>query len=231
MLNLMKLEIKKFKLERYMTGVFWTNLILIVGLFVAVGIIKYNNNLILINNLPEILSIIDTTVRVTFVMFASVILSKIVISEYSNKTINLMFMYPISRKKIFLSKLLIVVAFTFINIIISTIVLTSLLAISASMIDISPWNLTFNEIVANVPTLLLNAALSSGTALIPLYFGMKKKSVPTTILSAFLICCVMYSQNGIITLSSILPIAISVALIGVFVVVGILNKLDIEDVI
>lgn len=231
MLNLMKLEIKKFKLEKYLTGVFFANLMLIIGLFVVVFIIKYNNNNLTLDNLPQSLVMIDTFVRLVFVMFASVILSKIIISEYSNKTINLMFMYPISRKKIFLSKLLIVVAFTFINIIISSILLTSLLAISNSIIDTTPWDLTFNEIIANVPTLLLNAALSSGTALIPLYFGMKKKSVPTTILSAFLICCVMYSQNETFTLSSILPITISVALIGIVIVVGILNKLDEEDVV
>ncbi|MGL5352744.1 MAG: hypothetical protein ACRDA5_05395, partial [Clostridium sp.] len=79
--------------------------------------------------------------------------------------------------------------------------------------------------------MLLNSLLASATALIPLYFGMKKKSVVTTIVSSLLVVSLMYSGNGVITIATVLPIAIIVAVIGLSVGVGTLSKLDSEDVI
>lgn len=59
---------------------------------------------------------------------------------------------------------------------------------------------------------------------------MKKKSVVTTILPSLLVVTFMYSGNGIITIGSILPIAIIASIIGLLVGVGTLSKLDTEDV-
>ena len=221
---------KKFKLKGYIKGAVITQLVLIIVLLLMEFILKIEKEP-MSQILEANMMLIDTLGRITFVMFASVMISKIVISEYNNKTINLMFMYPISRKKIFISKLIIVATFTFINIIISNILLTLSLFIANSIFEFLPWTLTIDNIMSMVPNVLLNSILASVTALIPLYFGMKKKSVTTTILSAFLVVVVMYSNSGGFTISSILPIAIVVAIIGLLVGVGTLNKLDDEDII
>lgn len=60
-----------------------------------------------------------------------------------------------------------------------SILLTLTFVIGDSIFDFIPFTLTIGNIITSVPSLLLNSILASGTALIPLYFGMKKKSVST----------------------------------------------------
>ena len=50
-------------------------------------------------------------------------------------------------------------------------------------------------------TIVINALASTGMGLIPLYFGMRKKSVPATIVSAVLIVSIVCSNNGGYSLS------------------------------
>lgn len=230
MFNIIKLEIKKFKLQGDIKGAFIAHLIMIVIFLGLQGILQIEKE--------PALSIVDGSIiiisamgRVVFGIFAGVMLAKLIISEYSNKTINLMFTYPISRKSIFLAKLIIVVVFTFINIIISNILLTLSLVIANSIFNILPWALTINNIVNSIPAMILNAVLTSAIALIPLYFGMKNKSVPTTIIAAVLVLTIMNAGNNIITIQSILPIAITVAIIGLLIGAGVLNRLDREDIL
>ncbi len=58
-------------------------------------------------------------------MFAAVLLSRFVIEEFRSKSITVLFMYPISRKRLIAAKLAIVVVFTFCAIILSTLFVTS----------------------------------------------------------------------------------------------------------
>ena len=59
----------------------------------------------------EYMSLANILIRITFIIFASVILSRLVIDEYKNKTIQLLFMYPLQRKMLMSAKLTIVFVF------------------------------------------------------------------------------------------------------------------------
>ena len=59
-------------------------------------------------------------------IFASTLIAKLIIGEYKFKTITLAFMYPISRKKLMVAKLAIVMLFTFSMIIISNALITTI---------------------------------------------------------------------------------------------------------
>ncbi|MGL5353618.1 MAG: hypothetical protein ACRDA5_09875, partial [Clostridium sp.] len=89
MLNLIKLEMKKFKLQGYINGALITHLVLILMLLGLEVIFKIEKQ-----SLSEVVEasrvVVNTMGRVVFVVFASAMLAKIVIGEYSNKTINLM---------------------------------------------------------------------------------------------------------------------------------------------
>ncbi|MGL4874852.1 MAG: ABC transporter permease [Clostridium sp.] len=230
MRNLIKLEMKKFKLQGYIKYALITHLILLFFLIALEIILKIEKK-----SVADILEIsriiIGAMGSVTFSIFASMMLANIVIGEYSNKTINLMFMYPISRKKIFLSKLIIVVIFTFINIVISNLLLSLALVIVNSVFNLFPWDVPINSIIISIPKILLNAILTSGTALIPLYFGMKKKSISTLIVASLIVSTIMYSGTGSISIYSTLPLTIIVAFVGFLLCKGMLNKLDTEDVL
>ncbi|MET3207963.1 UNVERIFIED_CONTAM: hypothetical protein ABIC26_000899 [Paenibacillus sp. PvR008] len=46
----------------------------------------------------------DYLVRATFIIFASVLLCRFIVSEFTFKSINILFMYPIDRKKLMVAK-------------------------------------------------------------------------------------------------------------------------------
>ena len=79
-----------------------------------------------LENYEVALSVIDSFVRAVFIIFASTLIAKLIIGEYKFKTITLAFMYPISRKKLMVAKLAIVMLFTFSMIIISNALITTI---------------------------------------------------------------------------------------------------------
>ncbi|MNH42650.1 hypothetical protein D3C79_1043880 [compost metagenome] len=60
----------------------------------------------------------------------------------------------------------------------------------------------------------MNAIAASGISLIPLYFGMRKYSIPTTIISSIIIVSVTSSNSGNFTLNDIIIIPITLAIVG-----------------
>lgn len=216
MLKLIKLEMKKVKIGGYIKGAFFSAIGILIMLFVFMFIDKIEG-LKVLTDYKEAFLVIDVMVRVTFVIFASVLISRLIINEYKDNTISILFTYPINRKKLIMSKLLIVLIFTFLAIIISNIFIGSILIIIDSAYNIIPGNLTMDIINKNLLRIITNALSSSGMSLIPLYFGMRKKSASATIVSSILIATIINSNNIGFSLSSIIAIPISLAILGVLV--------------
>lgn len=230
MLKLIELEIKKFKLWNNLKGVIIAN-ISILTLFIMMGVIGVKEENIIFSSFPFTIMMIDTLVKATFIIFSSVLLAKLIIEEYKNKTMNVMFMYPINRKKILMSKFIIVVAFAFVNILISDIFVIMMIGFIDRFFDIVSGYFTMKILISEIPRVLINAGTASLTALIPLYFGIKKMSVPATIVSAILLVSIVFSGNNEFSISSIMPVAISIAAVGVLIGYRVLRKLDHEDVL
>lgn len=216
MLKLIKLEMKKIKMSGYIKGAFFSAIGILIMLFVFMFIDKIEG-LKELTDYNEAFLVIDVMVRVTFVIFASVLISRLIINEYKDNTISILFTYPINRKKLIMSKLLIVLIFTFLAIIISNIFIGSILVIIDSAYNIIPGNLTMDIINKNFLRIVMSALSSSGMSFIPLYFGMRKKSASATIVSSILIATVINSNNIGFSLSSIIAIPISLAILGVLV--------------
>ncbi|MEG2090608.1 hypothetical protein, partial [Niameybacter sp.] len=158
-------------------------------------------------------------------------LAKLEIEEYRNKTMNLMFMYPINRKKILMAKFIIVMGFVFVNILISELIIILVLAVIDRFVDIVAGYFTMSMLISEVPKLFVNAGGAALMVLIPLYFGVKKMSISTTIVSSVLLVCIMCSGNSEFSLSTLLPFTITVAVVGLFLGIDVLNKLEKQDVL
>ena len=230
MLKLIALEIKKFKLQDNIKGIVITNISLL-ALFVLMGFIGIFEEDVIFSSFPFTIMMIESLVRATFIIFSSVLLAKLVIEEYKNKTMNLMFMYPIKRKKILMAKFIIVVAFAFINIVMSEIFLILMLGFIDTFVDIIIGQFTMKMLISETPRLLINAGTASLMALIPLYFGIKKMSVATTIVSSILLVTLICSSNGSFSLSAIVPVTMAIAAVGLAMGWGVLGKLEKRDVL
>ncbi|MBU3091011.1 ABC transporter permease [Clostridium sp. CF011] len=216
MFKLMKLEMKKVKMGGYIKGAIIANII-IIAMLVAIIFVSKHEGEIEFTSILFTFSMVDRMVKANFTIFASVLIARFIIEEYKSNTITVLFMYPISRKKLIMAKLLIVVLFTFISTVLSNIFIDLVLCIINNFYNFTPDKLTSSTIIRSFMTIGINALASTGMGLIPLYFGMRKKSVPTTIVSSILIVSIVCSDMGGVSLSNIISISIALSIIGGFI--------------
>jgi ABC-type transport system involved in multi-copper enzyme maturation permease subunit len=229
-LKLMKLEIKKVKMGGYIRGALIANLVIIALLALLIFASRSEGD-VEFTSFAFTFSIVDTMVKATFIVFAAVLIARFIIEEYKSNTITVLFMYPINRKKLIVAKLLIVVLFTFISIVISNIFIDFTLYIINNFYNFIPDKLSVSLILTNFMNICINALACTGMGLIPLYFGMRKKSVPATIVSSILIVSIVCSNNGGYSLSNIIAVPITLSIIGVFITYLSIRNIEHVDVI
>ncbi|WP_026693104.1 ABC transporter permease [Peribacillus kribbensis] len=208
MRKLIMLEIKKFQLQKY-----WKN-VMIANMVAFVLLISMNFTEEKFADYQTAFAAVSVLVRAIFTIFTAVIISKLIIDEYRSGSIALMFMYPIQRKKIILSKLIIVAGFAFSSIFLSTIFVDGFYYLANSLLHLVPGQLTAEVIATSARDALVIAAVSAGISLIPLYFGMRKKSVPATIVTAVILVSLTSSTMGEQTAFSFMAIPTVLAIVG-----------------
>ncbi|WP_048601581.1 ABC transporter permease [Rubeoparvulum massiliense] len=229
MLNLMRLELYKLKLPSLIKGVLIANVVISAFLLLILYGPQPDED-VAFKNYTELFVAIDTFVRAAFIIYAAALIAKLIIDEYKNRTITVLFLYPISRKKLMVAKLLIIALFTFLAILLSyAVLMTSFYALSINQQLIAD-TLTISMITDQTIKLVMNAISATGMSLIPLYFGMRKFSVPTTILSSIIIVMIACSNNAGFTLNDILFIPISLAALGTYIAYASIHRIEERDI-
>ncbi|WP_217593452.1 ABC transporter permease [Cohnella sp. GbtcB17] len=215
MLHLIKLELKKGRFSAYVWGALIAYALIaafMATLYLTEGTASEEPAF---RNYEEMLRGIDTIVRATFIVYAAVLLAKLVVNEFKDKTISLLFAYPVSRKKIILAKLSMVFGWTFANVLLANAVVGGLLiAINARLGHMSD-PLTAQILYEHGIFVLMQAFGAAGTCLLPLVIGLRKKSVATTVVSSILIVIIVCSNNGGFNLSSVVAVPVSLGLLGI----------------
>jgi ABC-type transport system involved in multi-copper enzyme maturation permease subunit len=170
-----------------------------------------------------------------FLIFSAAITAKIIIGEYRNRTILVMFSYPISRKKIMLSKLFLIVIFTMVCIFVSniacilyTIILDSIVNVVAGYFSIY---YIYNASLSFLGFTIMGGILS----LMPFTVGMWKKSVPSTVSTAVLIAALMQPVIGHNpqvkeTLIKLIIVTLIVLILTAHTVINYINNIDYADI-
>lgn len=219
MINMIKIELKKFKLLNHLLGLLLVNifvfsLILLIDVATSSSIATSSNFIpeVAVNAIPSLEFLIDTLLKSVFVIWKAILIATIIIEEIKSKTINTLFSYPINRKKIIAAKLifiLLAIATFMIITYITQYTIFYFLAINTNIIS-SGFELP------NIIELAISSIATIMIGMAPLYFGTIKKSIVTTILSSIIIISITGStfgqQGGLI---SILPVAIALGVVGV----------------
>lgn len=229
MLKLMKLELKKNKLSGLIRTALITDLI-IIGIIL---LLNFTSDKVPNGGFTDFMSeipMIDSMVRDIFIIFASVMLARFIIDEFKNRTITVLFSYPVNRKKLMISKIIIVVVFTFISIIVGDILTVCAAGIYNLLFNIIPWNVSIAALVKEIVNIFIYALTASLISLIPLYFGMRKKSVPATILSSVILVSLVGSKLDYISLFSFIAIPITLSVIAVIIVYFTIRNVENVDI-
>lgn len=229
MLKLISLEIRKNKLKTLLTGAAIVNLAIFAFMILVIFIEKSEQNPTF-TSYSDLFEGLFVFVKAAYLIFASVIISKLIIDEYKNNTITLLFMYPISRKKLMTAKIMIVFIFTFISIIVSSIVIGAMLLGINYFMNFVQGELTLHFMTTELIKTVANAFYAAGIALIPLYFGMKKKSVPATIVSAVLVTSLISGGLDQARLGNLAAVSIPLGLIGAGIAFLAIRNIDHKDI-
>ncbi|GIP34890.1 ABC transporter permease [Paenibacillus sp. J2TS4] len=220
MLKLIQLEWEKSNVSSYFKGL----ALCIAAIFAAVALMAWGSHgesSHMFLDYAAFMSLTNILIRIVYIIFSSVILSRLVIEEYKNNMIQVLFTYPLQRKKIIQAKLSIVFGFCFFSILLTTLIINLLSYFLNPIIGLFEAPVRIDEMAAAIPATLINAVMVAGISLIPLSFGMRKKSTASTITSAVIIGFVInatVSDGGSSTsLFQFIAIPIVLCLLGLII--------------
>lgn len=139
---------------------------------------------------------IELFTNLSFLVFTAVMMSSFIITPYKNHTMNLMFSYPIKRKKIVISQMLAVWIFCLVALIICKLTIYSILEGAKGTMHASfalGYHMTS---IAFYIQIILKSVLTITIGFIPLFIGKATKSSKATIITAFLLFVVMNGTIG-----------------------------------
>ncbi len=147
-------------------------------------------------------SSIELFTGMAFLVFTSVMLSTYIVSAYQNKTMALMFSYPIKRQKILISQMLAVWIFNFTALLLTKLLIYGCILLGSQFM-VSSFPLDYNMAgVGFYIQLLLKSAVTVTMSFIALFAGMAAKSSKVTIVSSFLLILLTQANVGDFSLSN-----------------------------
>ncbi|WMT40876.1 ABC transporter permease [Paenibacillus sp. D2_2] len=228
MLKLMKLEMRKFRIGTYVRAALIANVV-ILGFVCMMSLIADFKDLF--PSYDTAYSTIDTFARATYIVFASVLISRLIIDEFRNKSITVLFMYPINRKKLIAAKLLVIVLFTLVADIVTNLFVGIGFYVLNLFASVIPDQFTWSIAGKLLLKVIMSALATSFLSLIPLYFGMRKHSGAATIVSSLIVVGIVCQNTGSFTLYSIIAIPIGLALLGAAIAYMSIRNIEHVDVL
>ena len=227
MLKLVRLEWKKNNIGKYIKGVIIMAALL--GLFVfALAFLGIANDpdgtLDAAPGTDVISAPIELFTSMAFLIYTSVMLASFIVSAYKNKTMNLMFSYPIKRQKILASQMIAVWTFNFAALILTKLAIYMCVFFGAKfmqssfVVDFSIGSLSFYI------QLILKSVVIVSMSFIALFVGMALRSSKATIVTSFLLIFLTQANIGDFTMAgnAVFPIILT-AISLLFAALSIVN--------
>lgn len=174
--------------------------------------------------MDTISSPIELFTGMAFLIFTCVMLASFIVSAYKNKTMNLMFTYPVKRQKILASQMAAVWIFNFVALVLSKFVIYLCIFIgskymrSSFVIDFDIGSLSFYI------QLFLKSFVIVSMSFIALFVGMALKSSKAAIITSFLLIFLTQANVGDFTMAdnAVFPFVLTAVSFG-FAVLSIHN--------
>lgn len=230
MMKLIKLELIKDNFRKYIIGSI-ISLLCIISLTILIAYFGDDGEDVFRSG-QELFMFGDLLIRSVYLVFSGVMIANIIVSEFKTGTIKNLFVYPIARKRIMASKLILVFSYTFVLYIISAIIFWLVMMFFNNLIPAVPGVMNVGMLLVRLPEVVAGALLTSGISLISLYFGMKKKSVVATIVTSVIITSILSNTTGDLgnNLFSITVIPVCMCLLGVGIAALSFRNINKQDI-
>ncbi len=227
MIKLIKLEWKKNNIEKYIKGAIIMALLLGVFVFALAfwGIANDPDGTLDAASGTDVISApIELFTSMAFLIYTSVMLASFIVSAYKNRTMNLMFSYPIKRQKILASQMIAVWFFDFIALTLTKLAIYLCVFMGAKFMQ-SSFTLDFSiGSLSFYVGLILKSAVIVSMSFIALFVGMALKSSKATIITSFLLIFLTQANVGDFTMANnaVFPVILTIISFG-FAVLSIYN--------
>ncbi len=159
---------------------------------------------------------IELFTSMSFLIFTSVMLASFIVSAYKNKTMNLMFSYPIKRQKILASQMLAVWIFNFIALMLTKLLIYGCVLLGSHFM-VSSFPLDYDMLsVSFYIQLILKSVVIVSMSFIALFIGMAMKSSKATIISSFLLIFLTQANVGNFTMKNNAVFPVILTLLSLF---------------
>lgn len=233
--KLIKLEWEKYEIGKYIRNA--------AILIVLLVIFNYAMTFLGIANDPDtgvpdmaisnmgVSTNVELLTDITFLIFAAAMHATLIIGAYKNKTMNLMFLYPLNRKKIMAAKMLAVCIFCFAGIVIAKLACYGVSNLGFMMGQKASFPMDYNMLsVSFYSQLLIRSAATISISLLALLIGMIAKSSKVTVISSFLLIILMQGNVGGATLKDNLAVPIVLLAISVLAAILMVQRVEKKDV-
>lgn len=228
MKKLMQLEFEKISLKSHLVGLLIANIIILFLSISTSMLMIVDTGVPTGTGLPEMqLATSDLStmlVRATMLVWQSVLIVSVIIKEYKDKTMNLLFTYPINRTKLIVLKLLLICGIMFLFLIGSNIFQHIGILVASNFLDYVTYSTgdIFSQIIIMIATICMG--------LLPLCIGMVNNSTIATIVSSIiLVSFVSNSQGNDTGILSIPIVATVLGLIGLLSAIFTIKKMGKAD--
>ena len=222
MLKLIKLEWKKNQIGKYIRGaVIMAGLLLLFVFALAfLGIANDPDGTLDAAPGTEVISApIELFTSMAFLIYTSVMLASFIVSAYKNKTMNLMFSYPIKRQKLLASQMMAVWLFNVTALTFTKLLIYSCIFITAGFMD-SSFVIDFQiGSFGFYIQLILKSVVIVSMSFIALFVGLLMRSSKATIVTSFLLILLTQGNIGDLSLADnqVCPVILTLLSFGVAV--------------
>lgn len=232
MWKLMKLEWKKNNLKKYIVKSSLITVILFGLLFMMSGELEGMETVEIYGG-----SMLSASARMfadmSFMLCTSVMLTSVIVGSYRNKTMDLMFSYPIKRRKILFSKMLVVWIFGFTALVLCKLCLHGGFFLAGLLTDFHAEGITSGEIFFRQSfwaELAIDSAAMISISYVVLLAGIKMKSTKAAMVSAFVVILLTQGNIGSYTLVNNIPFYAALMALAAAAVFLCIYKIEEKDV-
>lgn len=165
---------------------------------------------------------IELFTSMAFLIYTSVMLASFIVSAYKNKTMNLMFSYPIKRQKILASQMIAVWSFNFAALTLTKLAIYLCVFLGTKFMQ-SSFTIDFSIIsLSFYIQLILKSVVIVSMSFIALFVGIAMKSSKATIITSFLLIFLTQANVGDFTLAGnvVIPLILTIISFG-FVILSV----------
>lgn len=186
MAHLIKLELKKFGITRNI--IVTLAAILFSILFITVSLVDSMKDPEQTKDTFEsTFLVIGLLMSFIFIVYSSVLTARLIIGEYNQRTITIMFSYPLNRRQLIASKLIIIMVYTAISITIGYICCSGYIILADKYFDMLDGVFQISFLQIWIPMAVITVIVCTILSLWPFIIGMIRKSVPATIVTSLFV--------------------------------------------